>query len=359
MQGSASFVEKKPSYVQWSKGQIKQVCTFSERVPIVYYMLYILQTPLIELNSPLKLVWKKGEDMPFAMSDSIQAVVIGGNVYVGGGYTYLNTQRGTVMVYLLCTGSWSTLPPYKTQYFGMAAMNNQLVLVGGVNRSTDKATNVLGVWDEGSQTWTHPFPEMPASRYLLSVASYQTWLIVAGGKGESGSRSYKVELLDTLSGQWYEGSPLPDAYSSMSSAINGNMWYLSRGYSTQRIWSVNNNIHILSVCLDKLISQAVSQSAGTTSPSTPSPWQTLTDPPQPSSTVLVLNGALLAVGGLDSPAIHLYQPSSRSWVKVGDLPTLYWECACTVLPSGEMFVPGGHRIDVVAHNRVDIATVHT
>ena len=235
-----------------------------------------MQTQLTELNVPLKLNWKKEKDMPFPMSSSIQAVVVGDNVYVGGGYCDKgDTFKTTVMVYSLYTGSWGTLPPYQTKYFGMAAVNNQLVLVGGRNTSTGIVSNVLGVWDEGSQIWTHSFPEMPTSRHSVVITSYQNWLIIAGGEDEKRYRSKTVELLDTLSKQWYEGSPLPDVYSEMSSAINGNMWYLSRGRSSKS----TNNKHVLSVCLDELISQAASQSAVTTSPSTPSPWHILTDPP--------------------------------------------------------------------------------
>ena len=311
-----------------------------------------LQTPLAGVKSPLKLKWKQGKDMPVDMANHVQAVVIGDNVYVGGGVSSKNAS--TVMVYGVHTGSWSTLPRYESHWFGMAAVNdyNQLVLVGGISTNifTDpgKATNVLGMWDEGSRIWTHPFPKMPTARYLLSVVSYQKWLAVAGGKDEKRSESNKVELLDTLSGQWYEGSPLPSGYSEMSSAINGNMWYLLGGFSLER-----STMHVLSVCLDELISQAASQSIGTTSPSTSSPWHILTDTPLTNSTILVLKGALLAVGGYISSAIHLYQPSSRSWVKVSDLPTEQWQCACTVLPSGEIFVAGGG----LERERVDIGTI--
>ena len=283
--------------------------------------------------------------MPFGMSGSIHAVVIGGNVYVGGGYNTLKTNKATVMVYSLPTGLWSTLPPYESQYFGMVVMNNQLVLVGGRNISTDRVTNVLGVWDEAFTAWTHPFPEMPISRDLLSVVSYHSWLIVAGGKDQRHSMPIEVQLLDTDFGQWYESSSLPASYSGISSAINGNMWYLSGRYC------------VFSVCLDELISQALSQSAGITSPSMPSPWQTLTNFPESNSTLLVLSGALLAVGGENSSAIYLYQPSRRSWIKVGDLPTTWWECACTVLPNGEtLFVAGGCS-QPVRYDRMDIATI--
>ena len=289
--------------------------------------------------------------MPFPMSSSLQAIVIGNVVYVGGGYNSIGYYGATVMVYSLETGSWRTLPPYESWYFGIAAVNNQLVLVGGRSKSTHKVTNVLGVWDERSRTWTHPFPVMPTARHSPSVISYQKWLVVAGGAGETYSNT--VELLDTLSGQWYEGSLLPNQCIEMSSTISGNMWYLSGGISSQEA-----NKHVFSVYLDELISQAVSQPAGATSPPTPSPWQTLPETPLTRSTVLILDGALLAVGGLRSSAIHLYRPSSKSWVKVGDLPTQRGQCACTVLPSGEMFVAGGYGYSLTTgHDSVAIGTI--
>ena len=68
--------------------------------------------------------------MPYGMSTTIQAIVIGDNVYVGGGSTLSVDSRKcfVVMLYSLASGSWNKLPPHK---FGMTAVNNQLVLVGG------------------------------------------------------------------------------------------------------------------------------------------------------------------------------------------------------------------------------------
>ena len=271
--------------------------------------------------------------MPVSMV-SCQAVVIGDKVYVGGGYRGIfHAPYNVMMVYNIHTGTWGELPRYGSEYFGMAAVNNQLVLVGGRNVLSGRATNVLGVWEEGSQTWTHPFPEMFTPRWYSSVVSYQRWLVVAGGNDRRGSYQKKVELLDTHSRQWYKGSPLPDECSRMSSTINGNMWFLTSGYTFHQ-----ENKRVFSVYLDELISQAVSSSTCVIS----SPWQTLTDTPSTKSTVLILNGALVSVGGNRSSAIYLYQPSSRSWVKVSDLPAKLSRCACIVLPSGEIFMAGGH-----------------
>ena len=278
-----------------------------------------------------------------------QAVMIGDNVYIGGGDTYTRSNAQVVMVYNTRTKTWAALPPYDSQWFGMAAINDQLVVVGGSKSSSSatataclgrRATNKLGVWDDGLQTWTHPFPDMPTSRHSIFVVSYQRWLVVAGGDNGMGVYLNKVELLDTHSKQWYEGLPLPKGHSSMSSTIYGNMWYLSSG-----LFSIFDQAsrHVFGVCLDDIIFQAISRSAGTASPSTQSPWQILTDTPLAFSTILILNGALMAIGGKSSSAIHHYQPSRRSWVKVSDLPTKRSRCACVVLPNGEIFVAGGQN----------------
>ena len=301
---------------------------------------------MAELKVPLKIKWRRGKNTPSGVDGPVKAVtVVGNNVYVGGEFVDVPA----VMVYSLQNGSWSRLP-YDSEAlcFGtcsMVAMNDRLVTVDG---------GTLGVWDEQSQTWTSPFPQMPTVRHSPSIVSYKKWLVVAGGKVEyygDANHSRRIDLLDTFSQQWYQGSPLPYGCSEMSSAISGNMLYLLGGVSSQ----------VLSVCLDELIFQAVSQSAGATSPPTPSPWQTLPETPLTHSAVLILKGALLAVGGLWSSSIHLYQPTSKSWVKAGNLPMarpsfVREQCACTVLPSGEVFVASGGGFETVCC-RVDIATI--
>ena len=53
-----------------------------------------------------------------------------------------------MIVYNPKQDSYDTLPPYAYQWFSMAVVNNQLVLVGGRDIQTDKVTNKLGVWNE-------------------------------------------------------------------------------------------------------------------------------------------------------------------------------------------------------------------
>lgn len=99
---------------------------------------------------------------------------------------------------------------------------------------------------------------------------------------------------------------------------------------------------VFCVQLDDLISQAVSHKSELASP-----WQILPDTPVESCTALAFDGALLAVGGSkdddgqSAKCMHMFKPSTRTWVEAGCLPTNRWRCACALLPTSEIFIAGG------------------
>ena len=216
--------------------------------------------------------------------------------------------------------SYDTLPPYTFKWFSMAVVNNQLVLVGG---RTSKSTNKLGVWNERSIRWTRPLPPMTLACHSPIVATHNNrWLVVIGGNDDDWRKLSRVEILDTTeSRQWYCAASLPQPSAQTLPVTIGNVCYFLGGYTKE----LEPSKKVFSVYLDDLISQAVSQPASASAPPTPSPWQSLPDIPLTYSTALVFNGALLEVGGkggfFESTAIYHYQPSSRSWIKAGELPT--------------------------------------
>ena len=283
----------------------------------------------------------------------LHSVVAQGRVYVGGGAA---EDKYTVMVYEQGAG-WKTLPRYQYSYFAMGVLQDQLTLVGGWEPSTEKVTNQIAVWD--SRQWTHPYPSMPTPRSQSAVVTYIKWLVVAGGDSD-GDGIYSlstVEIMDTTNKQWFTATPLPEGCRDMTSAIVGEECYFMGGYTDQHD---QPNKQVFHVSISAITSQAPSQSA-----ITPVQWHTLPDTPLAWSTALALRGSLLAVGGRHisedpSSAIHLYQPGSRQWVKVGDLPTARDACSCTLLPSGEILVAGGltSQEEYISYiSRVDVASV--
>ena len=293
--------------------------------------------------------------MPFKMGNTVQSVVLRNKVYVGGGDADSDHNRCTVMVYDITRDQYSTLPQYNAKWFAMTSLNSQLVLAGGYDIATRKVTNQIAVLE--ADKWTHPYPPMNIARHSSTAVSFNNHIIVAGGY-DQGRRISSVEVLDLTSNKWSTADPLPGARSSMKSVVVGDMCYLMGGYDhTGNRTKVVHRINVRELS-EKAFSMATSQA--TSNPT--SLWKTVQETPLFFSSPLVVKGSLLAVGGRAdrynaSTPIHLYQPGTRRWVKVGDLPTARCKFTCSVLPNGEMLVAGGKDSTVSYLNRVDFLTL--
>ena len=231
-------------------------------------------------------------------------------------------------------------------WYGMAAVNNQLVLAGGLH-SDGKASNQIRVWD--GRSWVTPYPPMPTARCSPAAVGYGQFLVVVGGKCGA-SFSTAVETLDTVTKQWNTATPLPVGRHQLTSAVVGDTLYLLGGFSQGWI-TPSPNKRVFSISLPTLVSYA------------PSTWERLLDTPLKRFTAVSLNNSLLAVGGAydsdkQSTAIHIYNSQTNIWIKVGDLPAARSQCTCTALPSGELLVLGGQDENNVRSNKVYIATVN-
>ena len=269
--------------------------------------------------------------MPIKMGYSVQSVVIGDTVYVGGGFAY--NDRGMCTVMKLEQDQWTKLPEYTAQWFAMTSLANRLVLVGGQDPRNKKRINQLAVFESGE--WTHPYPPMNIAHHSSTAVSFNNYIIVAGGHDDKERTLSSVEVLDVASRRWYIAQSLPNPRSSLKSTLIGNTLYLMGEFDDTR---ATKTVH--HVDLNELIAKALSNL------DTPTLWQTLQEVPLMWSAPLSIGRSLLAVGGRDdrgnpSSSIHLYQPDTRRWVKVGYLPTARYNCTCSVLPSGEVIVSGG------------------
>ena len=248
-----------------------------------------------------------------------------------------------ILRYDLHSQQW--IEPLRYQYwdYGMTKVSSQLVMVGGVDESTLKTINTVAVYSPSQRNWTHPYPPLNTPRYSPAVSTYHQHLVVAGGHDDSKTDLATVEILDTSVRhcQWLSTTRLPVSCHLMSAAITHSTLFLLGGSLDKKVLSV-------------------SLSALTETDKPPSQWRTLPNAPLGYSTAIAVHGSLLAVGGSHgqqrSSAIHVYDQEKNVWNKVGDLPTKRQDCACCLLPSGEILVAGGkHRSGWTS--RMDVAGV--
>ena len=300
--------------------------------------------------------------MPCRMS-SLQSVRLGEDVFVGGGDTDSpsdDDDEHTVYQYHPPTDQWVRLPRYKCMSFAMAILTNKLTLVGGCSTSTlpskgtvCKVTNQIAVWERKGMSWgwTNPYPPMPTSRHSPAVAAYNRWLVVAGGRKLGLDPLDTVEVLDTTSRQWLSALPLPVKCCNMTSAIANEELFLIGGSLT---------MEALAVSLSDITRSSVHTTSTNTSDSVQ--WRSLPAPLK-SSAAIAVSGSVLAIGGYVNESkyntttdIHVYQPATNSWEKVGDLPSPRSACSSTLLPSSEILVAGG-RDSKGCTSRVDAAAL--
>ena len=259
-----------------------------------------------------------------------QSVTVDTVVYIADNGWFTDSS-GVILRYNLHSQRW--MDPLQYQYCdcGMTTVSSQLVMVGGIDLSTGntttQTTNTVSVWSTSQRRWTHPYPTLKTPRYWPAVSTYHQHLVVAGGENGSG-RLGTVEILDTSSShsQWLFATGLPMTCYQMSAAITHGTLYLLGGSLGKQVLSV-------------------SLSALTQMDKPPARWRTLSNAVLEGSTAIAVHGSLLAVGGRHgrqrSSVIYIYDQEKNAWNKVDDLPTERQDCACCLLPSGEILVAGG------------------
>ena len=235
---------------------------------------------------------------------------------------------------------WRTIVA-PTGFFSMAAVEDQLIIAGGMDPDTKGPSNQVSVLDGDKKTWTQPFPAMPTARRWPSAIGYKRWLVVAGGKLTLHSKEHVnvVEVLDTSSKQWYKALPLPCPTFRPSLAIIQNTLYIAW------IDYVEQKIGAHQIVIPTLISNAISSAQATDNKSSPTEWQALPDPLTHLPALVSFHGHLLAVGDSYTPSstIAVYLPHLQQWKKaVAELPTPRAGCDCCFLPATKgLMVIGG------------------
>ena len=151
-----------------------------------------------------------------------------------------------------------------------------------------------------------------------------------------------VEILDTSSSQWYTAQSLPVGCESMASVVLSDKLYLIGG---KHLYSSSNKV--FSVSFPAFIAHTTSRRTPTTrNPAAVPTWEILSGTPMWKSAFLATQNSLLALGGRDGKgdpgsSIHIYDPVSKVWAKVGDMPVRRSSSTCLMLNSGELLVLGG------------------
>ena len=256
--------------------------------------------------------WKELACLPVGHTAYV-AVLLGGNVYVGGGVEGRSVgdcqDSYRLDVYNLTTNQWSTSPittPYTS--FAMTLLDDKLITAGGRTRNDVPSKKILvliaGRWVD--------YSEMPTARSSSTAVGYHSMLIVVGGQtimeGEW-TRVSTTELLDTTNGCWYTCNNLPSPHQQLKAAIMNNKLYLLGGFNED----TKPSPQVFVASLDTLSTHQLN-------------WQSAPNTPWCASAPVVLyKKFLLTIGGKQegrTSEVCIFNPSTGQWKHLTKIPAV-------------------------------------
>ena len=297
--------------------------------------------------SDIKLRWRMVALAPEKMYRCCNAAVSGSEMYfsVGGKHImYSYNVNGEL---------WSKLPDCPNLYSSFAVVNNLLTAIGGVMCDTKNSNQLhsLKQQTQGMQ-WVEELPPMPTKRSSTTSLCTRTDLIVAGGRSDEGWLGIPialtcVEVMNTETHQWSIAANLLSGMYRASGVICGDHLYLVGGES-RSTYSCSLS-DLLQSC------QSASPTAQQRSCNTASVWRKLANLPADvaeGSTAVLLNGQLLAIGGVigikvlgsnPSSKVYMYKPATNSWKVVSKMSVARSYCFAVTLPTNKVMVVGGYK----------------
>ena len=281
-------------------------------------------------------------DLPIATAYGT-ALVIARNVYVCGAACLDDASARVVQVYDLDKATWTKLPPAPQFNSEAAAINNQLVLIGGREASSRAITNMVSTWT--GQGWQQDIPAMPTKRGRPGVTTYNTYLMVAGGMAEDEQTLLcSIDVMDTTTRQWYTPAnlQLPRPMYCMKITVSAtHICVASAGITydaTTDIGTPSKSVWELPVStLSKVL---VGEDSG------PHQWTEIAPTPHYHSALLQDTAHPLAVGGFEdlykpTTDIAVYDRHSNKWSTVGQLLEPRTFCTAVSLSRRSFLVCGG------------------
>ncbi len=269
--------------------------------------------------------------------DAPNTITIGSSTTIGNKIYMCGVSCGYVLN--SSTYEWQKLPAHPNFEFTVINIEGILTTIGGwFHRwnTSEKKSNQLYCFV--NEKWVKHYPPMSTRRYAPAAVYSNFTLVVAGGTDNRHSNSI-VEVLNTPKKQWSTVSTLPFPMKQPSMVICGEHIYVHNRYSSNSV---------LKCSLFSLVQSRQSSDM----------WEKIASLPVSRSTLAMINGLLLAVGGETSPNnrtndVHLYNPSSNSWSVVSQMSAARYQCLTALLPDNKLMVMGGDSLRI----KIELASI--
>ena len=264
------------------------------------------------------------------------AVVIGGKIYVSGGFCVDDEHAQLVQVYDTITAEWTTLPPSPIYNSESTLVNGQLTLIGGGDASTGEITNSTITWDEEKKQWFPKVPPMPAKKYRPCIIHCSNLMLMAGGRASDEETLFdSVDIFNMDTFQWTTSSSfkLPLPMSSMRASVSCRYLYITSGTDSTTATREAYKLPVEEVVNAVTKEQEVE-------------WIRIQNTPYSISGLVVDSDHPIVVGGddeSDKPTsdVSIYDPTTDKWSNVGQCVRPHLDSCAIAVSLSSFVVIGG------------------
>ncbi len=167
-----------------------------------------------------------------AAAYGIDAVAIGGNIYVPGGSDDTDdtgdggTFLDALQVYSTTAGGWSLAAPMPVAlaYASAVAYEGRLYVIGG-ELNDGSYTNTLHIYDPATDTWSHG-ASMSETRGYAAAAATGGKIYVAGGFAGETTVHNSLEIYDPVADSWSFGPDLPRDWAPFGDGVLNDRYFV-------------------------------------------------------------------------------------------------------------------------------------
>ena len=274
--------------------------------------------------------WFRRPDLPSPRQE-IQPALLGGRIYVTGGYTPTAAVSALVEVYDPASTTWDTAAPLSQplHHAATAVIDSVLYVIGGYTNPGVPwiTTDAVSAYTAVSDSWT-PRAPIPTPRGEHTAVVFENKIYVIGGHDQVGSDVGIVEIYDPLLDSWSEGAPMPTVRHHYATAVVDSLIYVIGG----RIGYWGDILTLIGAV------EAYSPRSNT--------WHTKAGmlTPRSAHAAAVLDGRIYTFGG-EIPAVYseteVYDPATDSWTQIDPMLTPRHGTGAVVVGDTIFIVGGG------------------
>ena len=285
--------------------------------------------------------WDTAAPVPAGVQE-MHAAVLGGRIYIAGGFDTTNQATAAAFRYDPAGNSWTRIAdlPQPRHHMPLVVVGDTLYAVGGLLPGSFNGAANLWLYRADSNQWRARSP-LPLGRGASAAVAALGKIVVVGGLSPTQAHVDSTAIYDPATDTWDHGAPIPTLRDHLTAQAVGGIVYAIGG----RVHDPDRNVNSV---------EAYDVSANT--------WSSRAAMPSRRGGLGsgVMAGRIHTLGGETSSRVfehhEVYDPATNSWLRAAGLPTARHGLAVASVGDRLFAIGGGPRAGFAQTNLVEVFT---